>query len=274
VDDGGRILNYPPNQGVWGTAVKTKSFADDGLVVVAVGDIGEAYAPSCAEDGCKKRSVERLTRSFVYVRPSLLVLRDEVELDRSDIAVTWAAHVTTSPTLDGNLASAVVGSSRVDVRTLLPPGGKPVALREPTPSGEGSHRLNQPWGPVWRVEVSSPRDAEEREFLHFIVAGPKADAPPVSELVTGKGLRGASGRADARRVVVLFAEGNVAARSASLGGPADVTVLAGLAPRRRYRVTLEPGGGCTLRLSESADARDPLSTSAGFLRADATRCVP
>src|SRR4029077_15609290 len=57
VDDGGRHLNYPPNQGVWGTTVRTTRFADDGVVAVAVGDIGEAYAPSCAEDGCTARSV-------------------------------------------------------------------------------------------------------------------------------------------------------------------------------------------------------------------------
>src|SRR6185436_13497023 len=154
--------NYPPNQGVWGkNNVKTTRFGDDGLVVVAVGDIGEAYAPSCARDGCSKRSVERLVRTFVYVRPSLLVVQDSIVLERADFGVAWAAHVTRSPTLTGGLASAVVGASRVDVRTLLPRDARLVAKREPTPSGEGSHRLNQPWGPMWRIEVESPRDERE-----------------------------------------------------------------------------------------------------------------
>jgi len=80
VDDEGRHLKYPPNQGVWGTNVHTTHFGDDGAVAVAVCDIGEAYAPSCAEDGCTKRSVESLVRSLVYVRPSLLVVSDRIVL--------------------------------------------------------------------------------------------------------------------------------------------------------------------------------------------------
>ena len=71
IDDGGRHLDYSPNQGVWGHQVKTTRFGDDGSVVVATGDIGEAYAPSCVREGCDDRSVKRLVRTFVYVRPSL-----------------------------------------------------------------------------------------------------------------------------------------------------------------------------------------------------------
>src|SRR5207237_5355423 len=113
VNDGGRHMNYAPNQGVWGKNVRTIRFADDGAVVVAVGDIGEAYAPSCAEDGCTERSVERMVRTFVYVRPSLVVIDDRIVLERSTYGATWTAHVTTPPVLNGDLATAVVGSSRV-----------------------------------------------------------------------------------------------------------------------------------------------------------------
>jgi len=272
VDDGGRHMNYPPNQGVWGkNNVKTTRFGDDGLVVVAVGDIGEAYAPSCAREGCGKRSVERLIRTLVYVRPSLLVVHDSVALERSDFAVTWAAHVTRSPTVAGNLASAVVGASRVDVRTLEPRDARPIARREPTPSGEGSHRLNQPWGPMWRIEIESPRDERERVFLHFITVGPADSPPPPSQGIAGTGLQGAAGRVDGRRSVVLFAgpdgEGRVA-----LGGPADLVAIAGLVPGKRYRVAFDAGGSCTLHLSPSQNARDPAATSGGALRVSATQC--
>ena len=102
---------------------------------VAVGDIGEAYAPSCAEDGCTKRSVERLVRTFAYLRPSLLVIDDRVVVERPEFDVTWAAHLTTNPTVSGPLASAVVGASRVDIRTLEPEQAEGAALHEPTPSG-------------------------------------------------------------------------------------------------------------------------------------------
>ena len=44
IDDGGRHMNYTPNQGVWGRDVRTTGFSDDGSVAAAVGDIGEAYA--------------------------------------------------------------------------------------------------------------------------------------------------------------------------------------------------------------------------------------
>jgi len=273
IDDGGRNLNYAPNQGVWGKTVKTTRFGDDGLVTVAVGEIGEAYAPSCARDGCTKRTVERLTRTFVAVRPSLLVIHDDVALDRSDVAVAWAAHVTQAPNVTGNLVSAIVGASRVDVRTLLPSEAKPTILREPTPSGKGSHRLNQPWGPMWRVEVASPRDERRREFLHFIAAGPAESAAATAELVSGKGLLGAAGRIDGRRVVVLVAVEGENDRSIALGGKSDVLVVVGLAPGKRYRASFEAGGTCVLRLGESKQAGDPPATSGGFLRLDASRCA-
>jgi hypothetical protein len=122
IDDGGDNLNYPPNQGVWGARVKTTRFGDDGKVVVAVGEIGEAYAPKCASQGCSRRSVEQLTRSFVFVRPALLVIDDRLKLSDEDYDAIWAAHVSVSPSSSGDLSSAVVGSSRVDVRTLEPAG--------------------------------------------------------------------------------------------------------------------------------------------------------
>ncbi len=272
VDDGGRHLNYVPNQGVWGHKVRTTRFGDDGVVAVAVGEIGEAYAPACVREGCTKRSVDKLTRTFVFVRPSLLVIKDEMLLERPDFAVNWAAHVTRAPTLAGNAASAIIGASRVDLRTLEPPGAKLASLREPTPSGEGSHRLNQPWGPMWRIEVSSPKGAREREFFHFITVGPAESSPPSSEPVRGKGLSGGAGRVDGQRIVVLFANEAATERSAPLGGPADLVAIVGLAPGKRYRTWFDGGGACTLSLAESADGRDAQATSGGFLRIKQARC--
>jgi hypothetical protein len=273
IDDGGRNLNYAPNQGVWGKTVKTTRFGDDGVVAVAVGDIGEAYAPSCARDGCTKRTVERLIRTFVAVRPSLLVVHDDVAVDRADVGVTWAAHVTVQPNVAGNLMSAVVGASRVDVRTVLPNEARPAVLREPTPSGEGWLRRNQPWGPMWRSEVASPRQERRREFLHFIATGPADATPATADLVSGKGLRGAAGRMDGRRVVVLVAADGENDRSIALGGKSDVLVVVGLTPGKRYRASFGTGGTCVLHLGESKDAGDPPATSGGFLRLDASRCT-
>ncbi|HEY4158055.1 MAG TPA: hypothetical protein VGM29_08155, partial [Polyangiaceae bacterium] len=269
VDDGGENLNYPPNQGVWGASVKTTHFHDDGAVVAAVGELAEAYAPSCARDGCRKRSVERMTRTFLFVRPSLLAIDDQVLLERPEFGVTWAAHLTQNPKLNGELAGAVVGTSRVDIRTLEPQGASHAAPREPTPSGEGSHRLDQPWGPMWRLEVTSPRGTRERSFLHFITSGPAAAEPPAWQNMAGGGLRGGLARVDGRSVAVLFA-GPTGEGRATLGSALDLLVIAGLVPGRHYGVTLD--AACALALGPASSGADLVATDGGFLRMTAARC--
>ena len=268
IDDGGRHLTYPPNQGVWGgDRVKTTRFGDDGKVMAAVGDIGEAYAPKCARDGCKTRTVQKATRSFVFVRPALLVVDDRVELDEPDVSVVWAAHLTKQPALDGDLASAVVGGSRVDVRTLEPAGAPHRAPREPTPSGEGSHRANKPWGPMWRLEVESPTGARSRGFLHVISAGPAAAAPPPARSLSGQHVRGAAVRGAGESVGVLLAEPDTRAE-VTLDGSLDVLVVAGLTPGRRYRVEVD--GACHLALAPAEGGGAALvATSGGFVRTTA-----
>ncbi|HLK35607.1 MAG TPA: heparinase II/III family protein [Polyangiaceae bacterium] len=269
VDDGGRVQNYPPNQGVWGATVRTTRFGDDGAVAVAVGDIGEAYAPSCAADGCTKRSVRRMVRTFVFVRPALLVVDDRVTLDRPDYDVTWAAHVTTPPTIAGGLATAVVGRSRVDLRTLEPEGAEAVALREPTPSGEGSHRADRPWGPMWRIEVSSRRGKVDRSFLHFITAD-RADAqPPPARRLAGDGLHGGEGGdVDGRRVAVLFADSKDGG-SATIGAGDALVVVAGLEPGARYAPTWS---GCRLEVTPTRDPTAPVASPGGFVRLTPAPC--
>jgi hypothetical protein len=266
IDDGGRHLTYPPNQGVWGgDRVQTTRFGDDGKVMLAVGDFGEAYAPKCAHDGCKTRTVESALRTFVFVRPSLLVLDDRVEVDAPDVKVVWAAHLTHAPTLDGDLASAVVGNSRVDVRTLEPAGASHTAPREPTPSGEGSHRANKPWGPMWRLEIESPVGGRSRGFLQAISAGPAASTAPPARALTGTALRGAAVRG-AESVGVFWAKPDARGELA-LDGPLDVLVVAGLTPRRRYRVEVD--AACHLAVAPTEDAAALVATSGGFVRTTA-----
>jgi hypothetical protein len=271
VDDGGRHLNYPPNQGVWGAKVRTTRFADDGVVAVAVGDIGEAYAPSCAADGCSKRSVQQIVRTFAFVRPSLLVLDDRVMLERPEYDVTWAAHVTTNPTVVGGLASAVVGASRVDIRTLEPENAEGVARREPTPSGEGSHRADHPWGPMWRIEVPSARGTRERGFLQFITVDRANATAPAARRLSGDGMRGCIGTVDGRRLAVLFADAQKGGRVA-LGDGADVVLVLGLEPRRRYKMSVNAAASCLVELVPTNDSSAPAATDGGFVRTSAAQC--
>jgi len=264
IDDHGDAMNYTPNQGVWGTEVKTTRFGDDGVVTLAVGEIGDAYSPKCAMSGCDKRAVERLTRSFVFVRPSLLVVDDRIVLADPAYGATWAAHVTRNPELDGARLSAVIGGSRLDFETVEPAQAGPRVVREPTPSGDGSHRLNQPWGPMWRIETTSPPGQRERHFLHVLRASAADAAKPTNQRVSGKGLSGVLSREPGRATAVLFADGAGQAELRLPGG-ADIVVVAGLAPGARYR--LQPDEAtCTLRLVPSRDEHDPAATSGGFLR--------
>src|SRR6185436_3214622 len=108
-----------------------------------------------------------------------------------------------------------------------------VALREPTPSGEGSRRANTPWGPMWRLEISSPRGTPSRQFLQVITVDRAEAAPAPSHVVQGDGLRGAIGQVDGKRTAVLFAS-SAAGGAARLGGGADRLVVAGLTPGKHY----------------------------------------
>jgi hypothetical protein len=271
IDDGGRHLDYTPNQGVWGYQVKTTRFGDDGSVVVATGDIGEAYAPSCVRDGCDDRSVKRLIRTFVYVRPSLLVIDDRVLLEKGKDGVVWAAHVTKAPAIAGNLASVAIGQSRVDVRTLEPSDARMSFVREPNGSGDGPHRTNKNWGPMWRIEVASPRGAAERGFLHFITVDAAGAAAPPSRLLAGEGLRGAVGMSSGKRTAVIFAatpEGG----SIALEGNTELATVVGLDPGKRYRIDVAQADRCTLRVRPSTDPSAMVATSGGFLRTRVSRC--
>jgi hypothetical protein len=271
VDDGGKNNTYPPNQGVFGAdRVKTTRFADQAGVLVAVGDIGEAYAPACAREGCRRRSVEKLTRTFVYVRPSLLVIDDHIALDGSDYAVAWAAHLMQNPKLESDLASAVVGRSRVDIRTLEPRAAARRAPREPTPSGKGPHRANSPWGAHFRLEVDSPRGEKERRFLHFISAADAAALPPEARALAGEGLRGGVITLSSGRHAVLFASAPDQGRVA-LGGPAEQVVIAGLEPGHRYHASVEPRGGCVIAFS-AAQNGEHTANAGGALQLGAARC--
>ena len=269
VDDQGRHMNYPPNQGVWGKAVRTTRFGDDGTVASVVGDIGEAYAPSCAADGCTKRSVEKAIRTLVYVRPSLLVIEDRVTLEEPTYAVAWAAHFTSQPTVEGARASAVIGASRVDVQALEPEGAHAEALREPTLSGDGPHRADHPWGPMWRLEVRGTGGTEERRFLNVITADRAEGTRPDARAVNGKGLRGAVVRLGGQSIAVLFA-GPDGGGEAPLGAPASSVVIAGLEPGKHYKVSAE-APGCTVKIASTGEG-GVTAGPGGYVRAATTGC--
>jgi hypothetical protein len=272
VDDGGRVLDYTPNQGVWGHAVRTTRVGDDGRVAIVTGDLADAYSPSCVREGCQKREVEQFVRTLVYVRPSLLVVDDRVSVVTPETRTIWATHMTKAPDIRGDLASAVIGSSRVDVRALEPRAARLVPRKEPAGSGKGPHRMNRPWGPMWRLEVEGPRGQPARRFLHVITADAADALPAPASRLEGNGLRGAftepvhDGRRE--RIAVLFAD-NDRGGSLRLGRAADLVIVAGLAPGARYATSV--GADCTLNVRQAKDGRTR-AHAAGFLQISGARC--
>ncbi|HZS41724.1 MAG TPA: heparinase II/III family protein [Polyangia bacterium] len=250
VDDGKRHLTYPPNQGVWGRDMRTTRFHDDGREVIAAGEFADAYAPSCADDGCTPRSVRRARRTIVYVRPGVLLIDDRVTVDEPGFGVTWTAHFAAAPTVRWPLAGARVGRSRVDVQTLWPLDGKSAAVVEPTSTGEGPYRQNQPWlAGMRRLEIASATGDRERRFLHVISAGAADEAPPTTTRLDGRALSGVllQGRAEAGRGLnVLFSDGEAGGEGEILAASESV-IVAGLRPSAPYSVAARPlGAKCLL----------------------------
>jgi hypothetical protein len=270
VDDGAKTITYSPNQGVWGTEVQTKHYGDDGRVVGVVGEIGDAWAPSCVRDGCADRAVTSATRTLIYVRPGLLVIEDELVLDRPEIGTTWTAHVTVPPAISGMRASASVGSSRVDLTLVAPAGATLGAVREPNGSGVSPHAASRPWGPSWRLQAAAPRGTAERRFLTWITTDARTAAAPDAPFeLAGSGLSGAVGSSSGKRVAVLFAERPEGGKLTLRASP-DSVVIAGLSPGKGYATTLSDQAGCTLSIAPS-DHGDT-ATGAGFVRLELSGC--
>jgi hypothetical protein len=188
VDDGGKVLNYSPNQGVWGyNGVRTRAFVDDGKVAVVIGDFADAYRPACApREGCTQRAVKRAQRTLVFLRPDTLVVDDRVEVESFVKSVTWLGHTGVAPSLSGSHAGATVGSSKLELDALLP--STPLrSIKQPTIPDKGYAVQDNPYGPVWRIELSS-QGAGPHRFL--VVA--RAAAGPRPKLLHGEHIDGVS----------------------------------------------------------------------------------
>jgi Heparinase II/III-like protein len=254
VDDGGRALNYPPNQGVWGRATRIARFDDDGRAAVVRAELTDAWAPACAEDGCRKRAVDEVVRTLVYARPGVLVIDDRVRVTEAATGVAWAAHFTAAPELRGASASVRAGASRATVVTLLPDGARATVKTEPTATGEGPYRQNTPWGPMWRLEVASPTGERARRFLHVVIASGAAEPAPAVERIGGAG--GGGGAIDGARVgatAVLFATGGGGGEIDVPPGVTDVIVAGD-----GIRVTRADGCRVTVA-ADAADTASPLA---------------
>lgn len=264
IDDGGQFLSYTPNQGVWGYGVSTTRFAADDHVVVAVGDITDAYDPGCVRSGCKKRAVKSVVRTLVYVRPNLLVIRDRVTLSDPRFGATWIAHALAPfDVADGRFA-VTRGDSRAWGQILSPAGATPIMRKEPTTAEDYIYLRNTPFTDMWRVDIASPRGESEREFLVWMTAAAKGAERPKAARVRGKGLAGGIGKLGGGHAAVLFAESD---RGGHIALPisAERVVIVGLEPGSHYgAVASKTATGCRIEITRAGNGKH-LASAGGTL---------
>ena len=248
IDDGGDVLNYTPNHGVWNRRSKTLAWHDAGPSVVVVGDLADAFTPKCVERGCNDRAVKRWTRTLVYLRPDVVVTDDAIDLAKGSYGATWVAHSKARPQGRGAHVFTQVGSSRLDAVALAPKGAAIRTVAEPTPSEDHIYRANRPDGEVWRLEVDTPRGEPTRRIQTWMRAAPAGAAPARVTAVRGKGLAGGVGQVGQVQTAVLFADSHAGGEVELPAGPVRALVV-GLEPGAMVTaLTKRTGRGCTIAI--------------------------
>ncbi|MFW6437786.1 MAG: heparinase II/III domain-containing protein [Armatimonadota bacterium] len=181
------------------------AFETNDVFSYVAGDGTESYRPE---------KCEQCTRQMVFIYPNHFVIFDRVRSTEPDYRKRWLLHTAREPQVDGATIIADGGEGRLFCRTLLP--AEPVL----TPiGGEGQRFMaggrNWPvpegvevtemmgWG---RVEVTSPEEAAQQNFLHVIEVGDQglSEMEPC-ELIEGAGTVGARLETGDRTFEVSFA---------------------------------------------------------------------
>lgn len=245
VHDRGKVLNYSPNQGDWGReTVRTTHFADDGEAVIAVGDITDAYLPQCASsDGCKKRAVDQVVRTLVFVRPQTLWIDDRVKVRDFVDGVSWLGHTQVVPTVEKRRVRAQNGDSRLEMEVLLPEDAAFTSVKQPTQPDQTHATQDNPWSDhIFRLELRTRGPGAHRFLVVSQALGTKEPARPVKP-IRGTHLDGGVAAAEA----VLFSDGNEGSAEAPRG--TRTARVVGLDVKRPWtlsaagcKVTLRKGG--------------------------------
>lgn len=249
VNDGGRSLDYSPNQGVFGSDSKIVRFVDNDDYVYAEGDFTDAYRPAKLQWG-KKRSVLRAERALVFVRPSTVVLYDRVGVDDPSFQVTWAAHSLVSPSVAGRGVVVRKGQSVLQLQALLPERPSFRVLAEPT-SNDGvksAYRVSQTFAPSFRIELSA-KQADEVRFLTVAQTGGSDFVAESVERISGRHVDGAM----VGKVAVVFPRSETTMKAVPTSKwemkSAEKLVVVGLVPGERYGIRGRPiGSRCAIEV--------------------------
>ncbi len=262
IDDAKRTINYSPNQGVWAKDSRTVGYVDDGHSVVVLADLAGAWDPKCALRGCKQRTVKKAIRTYIYLRPNVLVIDDQVSVEKKSDLVTWAAHSRVAPKLRGGHAVVELGSSRADLFALLPTKAKLRAPKEPTSSETHVYRRNGPLGDVWRLEIPGNSGTTKHHFRVWMTAANRGAASRAPTEAVEDSRVTVSGGSGGGKVAVLFADGSGGRAAASANGR---LVAVGLEPKKKYAVKISSKGAvCSVAIKAAADGAT-LASAAGSI---------
>lgn len=242
--DGGKVLNYSPNQGDWGsTPLRTLRFTDDSDSVLVVGDLADAYVPACApREGCTKRAVDSAIRIMVYVRPQTLWIEDRIKLRDFVDGASWLGHTQVKPIVDKRRVQAVNGGSRLEMEALLPENLSFTSVRQPTVADKGYAQQDNPWGDsIYRLELRTHGGGEHRFMVVAQALGAKDPARPVTAIKGTHLDGGATGG-----VAVLFSDGGEG--SAEVPRGTRVARVAGLDAKQEWTLSAT---GCQVSLRKT-----------------------
>ena len=235
VNDGGRSLDYAPNQGVFGSDSTIVRYVDKDDYVYAEADFTDAYRPAKLQWG-KKRSVLRAERALVFIRPGTVVLYDRVGVDDPSFQVTWAAHSLVTPSVSGSDVTVRKGQSTLRLKALLPEGADVAVVAEPQKQEGRQHayQVNQTYTPSFRIELRA-KPASEVRFLTVAETGGRDFSASDVERIVGDDVDGAR---VGKTAVVFPRSGNTtkATRSKWQMKPAEKLIVIGLEPGARYRI--------------------------------------
>lgn len=188
---------------------KLIAYADHDLFTYAVGDATRSYTP---------RKLERFWRHFLYLRPDVFVILDQVVAKNPSFRKTWLLHSVNEPLVQGRRVTLTNGEARLVSLTLLPEQAAITAIGGPGKECwvEGRNWPSQEkdeWPPEagsWRVEVSPAATAADELFLHVIqVGGDEIATPGAVEMARTGDAVDLRVRAQGREYAISFHPGQV-----------------------------------------------------------------
>jgi hypothetical protein len=264
----GGLIVYPPGQGNWGSEVRTGKYVDGGTFVYAQSDIADAYVNN---DGVRN-SVTQAVRTFVYVRPDIVVVHDRTLTANANVKKYFSINFGGSFAQAGSVYSAVVGQSKVFMQPLLPANPVPTILPPGTNVADHSGSMIPISGTNYQIMTTGQ---VANNFLHVfrVTAATATSAPTASRIQSVDGLEeGAEVDGTARQWIVMSSTSQTQVPSTStitynvLRACPCTHIVGDLSAAAPHTINIAGGAGGTLQLSTDANGvlvfqtNDPATT--------------